>query len=160
LTWNPSTDDTGVTGYRLERCSGEGCTNFSQIASPTGTTYSNTGLNGSTNYNYRVRATDAAGNLSGYSNLANAVTQASTGGGGIRPIAFVQMNYATPSTTTSVVSVQYNATQTAGNLNVIVVGINDAVAQITSVTDSRGNTYELASGPTVLAGEASQSIYY
>ena len=40
----PSTDNVGVTGYRIERCQGAGCTNFAQIAAPTGTgtTYSDT----------------------------------------------------------------------------------------------------------------------
>ena len=50
--------------------------------------------------------------------------------------------------------------QVAGDLNVIVVGWNDTTATVTGVTDSRGNTYTLAVGPTVLSGVASQSIYY
>ena len=37
---------------------------------PTATPFSDTGLTASTSYSYRVRATDAAGNLSGYSNTA------------------------------------------------------------------------------------------
>src|SRR5262249_41471128 len=64
------------------RCQGSGCSNFTQIATPTGTSYNDTGLAASTSYSYRVRATDAAGNLSGYSNTASATTQAGTGGGG------------------------------------------------------------------------------
>src|ERR1041385_1286964 len=64
LTWTASTDYVGVTGYRVERCSSAGCSNFAQIATPTATTYNDTGLNSSTSYSYRVRATDAAGNLS------------------------------------------------------------------------------------------------
>ena len=56
-----------MTGYRVERCPGAGCTNFAQIGTPTGTTFSNTGLRAGTTYRYRVRAVDAAGNLSGYS---------------------------------------------------------------------------------------------
>jgi fibronectin type 3 domain-containing protein len=74
LSWTASTDNVGVTGYRLERCQGAGCTTFAQIAPPTATTYSNTGLTAGTSYSYRVRATDAAGNLSGYSNVATATT--------------------------------------------------------------------------------------
>src|SRR6185436_2195991 len=31
LSWGASTDNVGVTGYQVERCSGTGCTNFAQI---------------------------------------------------------------------------------------------------------------------------------
>jgi hypothetical protein len=65
-----------VTGYRVERCQGTGCTNFSQVASPTATSYSDTGLSPSTTYRYRVRAADAVGNLSAYSTVAEATTGA------------------------------------------------------------------------------------
>jgi hypothetical protein len=74
LAWTASTDNVGVTGYRVERCQGAGCTSFSQIATPAGTSYGDTGLSGNTSYNYRVRAADAAGNLGGYSNVATATT--------------------------------------------------------------------------------------
>ena len=80
LSWTASTDNVGVTNYLLERCTGASCTNFVQVATPPGTTYNDTGLTANTTYRYRVRATDAAGNLSGYSNIANATTQ--SGGGG------------------------------------------------------------------------------
>jgi chitodextrinase len=76
LDWTASTDNVGVTGYKVERCSGSGCANFAQIATPTGTTFNDTGLTASTSYSYRVRATDAAGNLSGYSNTATTSTSA------------------------------------------------------------------------------------
>jgi chitodextrinase len=76
LSWTALTDNVGVTGYKVERCSGAGCSNFAQIAAPMGTTFKDTGLNPSTSYSYRVRATDAAGNLSNYSNTATASTPA------------------------------------------------------------------------------------
>src|SRR6266571_502346 len=76
LSWTASTDNVGVTGYLVERCQGSGCTTFAQIATPIGTAYNDTGLASSTSYSYRVRATDAAGNLSTYSGTATASTQA------------------------------------------------------------------------------------
>ncbi|MGH9743316.1 MAG: fibronectin type III domain-containing protein [Candidatus Acidiferrum sp.] len=76
LSWTASTDNVGVTGYKVERCSGAGCSNFAQIATPTSTTFNDTGLTASTSYSYRVRAADAAGNNSAYSNTASATTQA------------------------------------------------------------------------------------
>jgi hypothetical protein len=76
LSWTASTDNVGVTGHLLERCLGAGCTTFAQIASLSGTTtsYNDTGLTASTSYSYRVRGTDAAGNLGPYSNVASGTT--------------------------------------------------------------------------------------
>jgi hypothetical protein len=76
LSWTASTDNVGVTGYKVERCQSAACSNFAQIATPTATTFNDTGLAGSTSYSYRVRATDAAGNLSNYSGTASATTPA------------------------------------------------------------------------------------
>lgn len=79
LTWGASTDNVGVTGHRVERCTGAGCASFVQVGTTaTGTNFSDTGLTASTSYNYRVRATDAAGNLSSYSNTGSASTLAGT----------------------------------------------------------------------------------
>jgi aerobic-type carbon monoxide dehydrogenase small subunit (CoxS/CutS family) len=77
LNWTASTDNVGVTAYQVERCQGAGCTGFAQISTPNGTTHSDVGLTANTSYRYRVRATDAAGNLSGYSNVASATTTSS-----------------------------------------------------------------------------------
>lgn len=77
LSWTGSTDNVGVTGYKIERCSGTGCSTFSQIGTTAGaTTFSDSGLTSSTSYSYRLRATDAAGNLSGYSNVSSTTTTA------------------------------------------------------------------------------------
>ncbi|WP_340122705.1 DUF4082 domain-containing protein [Methylobacter svalbardensis] len=78
LTWSASTDNVGVTGYRVERCQGAGCSNFVQIATPVGTSFGDSGLIQGTTYQYRVRATDAAGNLSAYSAVATATAQTDT----------------------------------------------------------------------------------
>jgi glucose/arabinose dehydrogenase/chitodextrinase len=90
LAWTAATDNVGVTGYRVERCQGAGCSNFSQIATPGGTSFNDTGLSASTSYSYRVRAVDAAINLGPYSNTATATTQA--GGGGPTPVAAYSFN--------------------------------------------------------------------
>jgi len=89
--------------------------------------------------------------------LTNGYTY-TTGTGGA-PIAFVQVTAATPQTASASVAVTYTAAQTAGNLNVVLVGWNDTTSTVTSVTDSRGNTYALAIGPTSGTG-LRQSIYY
>src|SRR5260370_546839 len=60
----------------VERCTGAACSNFAQISTPTKTTFNDTGLISSTSYSYRVRATDAASNLSAFSSTASASTPA------------------------------------------------------------------------------------
>ena len=49
-----------MTGYRVERCQGAGCTTFAQVGDADGDAFSDTGLTASTSYSYRVRAMDAA----------------------------------------------------------------------------------------------------
>jgi chitodextrinase len=75
LSWTASTDNVGVTGYRIYRCQGTTCTATTQIATSSTTSYQDTGLAASTTYRYRVRAYDAAGNVSSYSSAASATTQ-------------------------------------------------------------------------------------
>ena len=76
LSWGASTDNVGVTGYNIDRCSGTSCTPVTQIAktSGTGTTYKDTTVSASTSYSYQVIAFDAAGNPSPPSNTASATT--------------------------------------------------------------------------------------
>jgi hypothetical protein len=74
-------------------------------------------------------------------------------------ISFVQVASATPQPPTTTVPVTYPGPETAGDLNVVVVGWNDTNAAVQSVNDSAGNVYSLAVGPT--SGIAlQQSIYY
>ncbi|MDP3790874.1 MAG: LamG-like jellyroll fold domain-containing protein [Candidatus Omnitrophota bacterium] len=69
LSWTASTDNIGVTGYRVFR-------GGVQIATPTTNSYSDTGLSASTVYSYTVAAFDAAGNVSSQSISASATTMA------------------------------------------------------------------------------------
>jgi chitodextrinase len=54
LAWTASTDNVGVTGYRIYR-------NAAVIGTTTGTSFSDTGLSEYTTYTYRVAAYDAGG---------------------------------------------------------------------------------------------------
>jgi fibronectin type 3 domain-containing protein len=66
LNWQASTDNVGVTGYRVWR-------NGSQVGSTAGTVRTYTDSNMAPgSYSYVVEATDAAGNVSSPSNTANA----------------------------------------------------------------------------------------
>ncbi|GAA5019384.1 hypothetical protein GCM10025734_72430 [Kitasatospora paranensis] len=71
LTWNPSTDDTGVTGYQVSRSGG---TKGSMVYNLGSTVYSDAGLEPNTAYTYTVKALDAAGNVSAASAAATATT--------------------------------------------------------------------------------------
>lgn len=67
LSWTASTDNVGVTGYKIYR-------NGVYLTSVSGRTYNNTGLAEKTTYNYKVSAYDAAQNESAQSNQASATT--------------------------------------------------------------------------------------
>ena len=72
---------------------------------------------------------------------------------------FVQVNSATPQTNQSTVKIIYTGAQTAGNTNILAIGWNDATSNISSVTDTAGNTYQVAA-PTARGTGLSQAIYY
>lgn len=58
ISWNPSTDDTGVTSYGIFR---DGAL---LVGTTPGTTFQDTALSPSTQYSYEIVANDAAGNAS------------------------------------------------------------------------------------------------
>ena len=90
LSWSGSTDNVGVAGYRVFRGS-------TQVATVTGTTYTDTGLTAATQYSYLVEAYDAAGNVSPASNTVSVTTSSgSTGGGGSCHISYsIQSSWGT-----------------------------------------------------------------
>jgi uncharacterized protein YciI len=75
-------------------------------------------------------------------------------------ISYIQGNYSAGATSQSTITVPYAGAQTAGNLNVVIVGWNDSTAHVASLKDSKGNVYQSAIGPTLMTGFLSQSIYY
>jgi fibronectin type 3 domain-containing protein len=156
LSWTAASETGGtISAYLIERCQGAGCSTFTQIGSVTGTSYNDTGLSVATAYSYRVRATDTGGNQGPYSSVASATTTGAT-----PVITYVQQNYASPQTPQTRVPVNFTAPQASGDLNVVVVGWNDSTATVGTVTDSSGNVYQPAVGPTVQSGTATQAIYY
>jgi uncharacterized protein DUF4038/concanavalin A-like lectin/glucanase superfamily protein/collagenase-like protein with putative collagen-binding domain/fibronectin type III domain protein len=76
LSWGAASDNKGVTSYDIERCQGDGCTDFTHLDSTPNTTYTDTSAAAKSTYAYRVRAVDAAGNVGPYSNIATATTSA------------------------------------------------------------------------------------
>jgi len=69
LTWTASTDNVGVTGYKVYR---DGVLVNGNV---TGTTYQDTGLSPSTTYSYTVSAFDGMNNTSAQSASSSATTQ-------------------------------------------------------------------------------------
>ncbi len=67
LSWSASTDNVGVTAYFLLR-------NGVQVATPTTTSFADTGLSAATTYTYTVAARDAAGNISPNSTSVSVTT--------------------------------------------------------------------------------------
>ena len=90
--------------------------------------------------------------------LTNGYTYTNSGGGG-GSIGFVQVNAAMPQSPSASVAVSYSLAQTAGNLNIVVVGWNDNISSLSSVSDSRGNSYVQA-GTTIAGTGIQQAIYY
>ncbi len=75
LAWTDNSDDED--GFRIERCTGAGCTDFaplSEVGKNT-TAYSDTGLDAETSYRYRVAAFNEGGD-SDWSDIAEATTLA------------------------------------------------------------------------------------
>ncbi|WP_066406688.1 glycoside hydrolase family 9 protein [Flavisolibacter tropicus] len=70
LSWTAASDNVGVTGYDVY----QGATLLQANVTSTTTTINN--LNCATAYGFSVKAKDAAGNLSAFSNIATATTQA------------------------------------------------------------------------------------
>ncbi|WP_282940085.1 S-layer homology domain-containing protein [Paenibacillus sp. RC67] len=67
LSWTASTDNVGVTGYDVYR-------GLTKVATVTTTTYSDTGLQGGTTYDYYIKAKDLEGNVSPASNAISVTT--------------------------------------------------------------------------------------
>jgi YD repeat-containing protein len=72
LSWTASTDDLGVDHYEVIRSSNNG--SYTLIASPTTVEFIDNIVTPDTTYLYRVRAVDADGNVSAYSNIDLATT--------------------------------------------------------------------------------------
>jgi hypothetical protein len=75
------------------------------------------------------------------------------------PIAFVQTRDFDSNNNSSSANVTFTQPQTAGNLNIAVVAWGDTGRTVASLTDTAGNSYALAIGPTINDCVA-QSIYF
>ena len=74
LTWTAGTDNVGVTNYEIYR----DATLLTTVGAVT--SYADSPASPSTTYAYQLKAVDAAGNHSGFSNSSSTTTPASTDG--------------------------------------------------------------------------------
>jgi acetylxylan esterase len=157
LTWSASTDNVGVTGYRIFRQQGTAAA--TQIGTSTSTLFAVNGLAASTSYSFFVRAVDVAGNVSASSNAVPVTTPANPGGGGGTPTVIITNDWGngycatllvannTPSTITWQVTVTiegtitnlWNGTYTQTGSSVTISGVAwNAVLQPGQSTNSVG----------------------
>ncbi|MEO8164501.1 MAG: putative glycoside hydrolase [Betaproteobacteria bacterium] len=137
LSWTASTDNVGVTGYRVYR-------NGTLIATLGAVTvYKNTALAASTSFTYTVQALDEAGNASAQSTAASATTPASSD--------TIAPSVPTGLTATAASPTQVNLAWNASTDNVAVTGyyvyLNGVALTTTSATSfqhtglTAGGTY-------------------
>ncbi|MEZ0391325.1 MAG: hypothetical protein ACAH59_03855 [Pseudobdellovibrionaceae bacterium] len=105
--------------------------------------------------NYNATATQDANNSDWV--LEVAAFKKNSGAVSETTIRRVQSNSYDTSDTT--ISTAFTSPQTAGNLIIAQVGFDHSTATVTSISDTRGNTYTLASGPIRGTG-TTQYIYY
>jgi hypothetical protein len=77
----------------------------------------------------------------------------------VGPFSFVQGAFTAPQASSGLVDVSFHTPQRGGDTNVVVIGWNDTLRSIASVTDSNGNRY-VEGIPVAQAGATSQVIYY
>jgi uncharacterized lipoprotein YddW (UPF0748 family) len=125
LAWTTSTDDVGVTGYKIYR-------NGTQIGTSATTSYSDTGLTELTTYSYAVSAYDAANNESARSSAYDGRTLDGT------PPSVPTGLTATPASETRVNLAWTASTDNVGVTDYRVVrnGVEIAVATTNSYSDT------------------------
>jgi len=130
LSWTPSTDNIGVAGYNVLRCTppaaGQPCTGV-WIANTTMPSFSDTTLTSNTTYNYQVQAFDLASNLSPLSPALSLLTYRTTADSATNLIATaisaqeVDLSWSPPADTTGLGQYLIYGGNTASNLAQIAV---------------------------------------
>jgi chitodextrinase len=137
LTWSPSTDNVGVSGYDVYR-------NGSKLTTVAGTQYTDSGLMSKTSYTYAIAARDAAGNVSGQSASAFVTTP---------DTPFSVSSYSIGSKTTT--SATVNVTLTKPGTVVVKYGKSTTDLSLTGQSSTSGTTHSVP-----LTGLTSKTTYY
>ena len=144
LSWTASTDDVGVTGYKIFR-------NGAQVNTSVNTSFSDTGLASGTSYTYTVSAYDGAGNNSSQSTSALATTLAVTVG----PVVSITIPVGGTSVagTINVLATATDAVGVAG-VQFQLDGVNLGAEDTTSPYFVSWNTTTATNGPHTLTAVA------
>ena len=133
LAWSASSDANGILSYDITR-------NGAPLATVSGTTttYSDTTVTAGSDYSYQVVAHDPAGNTSAPSDLASVTVPLPSGS----TPQLTQTVGATETAAATSLSATFPVATTAGHLLVLSASVyTGATNNITSVTDSGGNTW-------------------
>ncbi len=154
LSWAASSDNVGVSGYRVYR-------GGVQIATTSATSFPNTGLSPSTTYTYAVAAFDAAGNLSAQSSPASATTPAAPD---TTPPSVSITSPGNGQTVKGTVSVSANASDNVGVVGVQFLldnGVNGSAESTTAPYSVSWNTATVSDGShtiTAVARDAAGNV--
>ncbi|MBI1942036.1 MAG: hypothetical protein HYS35_00095 [Betaproteobacteria bacterium] len=146
LTWNPSTDNVGVTGYYVYL-------NDAPLATTTQTSFSHTGLSAGTTYRYRVSAYDAIPNHSAWTATPVSVTIPAPD---TTPPSVSISSPSSGSTVSGTISVTASAADNVGVAGVQfkVDGVNHGAEDTTPGYSVSVNTTTLANGSHTLSAVA------
>jgi hypothetical protein len=156
LSWTASSDDVGVTGYRVFR-------DGTQVGTPATTSYTDTGLTAATTYRYTVAAVDAAGNVSSQSAAVVATTAAEEPPPSSGPVSFVAATSVNAASTT--ISAPTPAGVQAGDVLLATVSVRGAPTITPSPgwtlvrVDSNGTTMRQAIYRKIAAGGDAASTW-
>jgi hypothetical protein len=161
LNWSAPTG--GADSYKIERCEGSGCTNFSQIQSgETDTFYDDSSLTCNTLYRYQVRATNNSGD-GAYSSIAEQTTGA-CGSLGVDIVDSGGSPVPTPSMAMDAVNLSFTYQTATGSFGTVSEQIRvtnttaspqwtlSVAALATAVWDSAGTDYDF-NDPTAGAND-------
>ncbi|GAA3435534.1 cellulose binding domain-containing protein [Kutzneria kofuensis] len=135
LSWSPATDNVGVAGYRVYR---DGV----QVGTPTGATFTDTGLSAASRHTYTVAAYDAAGNVSAQSAGVTATTSPGGGGGGGCTATYAVTNQWSTGFTANVTVANTGTTATTGWKVTWTWGGNQQIASVWNGVESRSGQSE------------------
>jgi hypothetical protein len=144
---HPTGDDSGTGGFDGEGISGDGAP--AEASSDDASTQETSPIDASGDASTDAPTNAEAGDAGGSQDAGSGAS-----------IAVVQAADATISGAAPTIKLSFAKAQSAGDLVVVAVGWNDATSAVTQVSDSRGNVYVLAVGPTRKPPNLTQSIYY
>jgi len=141
LSWTNNASD--VTGFKIERCQGNGCLDFSEIGSlaSSDTSYQNNDLAPLTSYSYRVRAYNSK-EKSDYSNTATVTTLRVT-----TPPA-VPSQLTAVAVSSSMVNLRWNPSTSRSGLDVVGYNVYQVGVHIVSTPKTSYSVAKLAANTT------------